>query len=136
MFDLDGLNRSDPTLTYVDKGCRKLQAALVYELDWKGSNPNQLVDLDKSQFIGKQGLINQLKHRPRRLFISKIVGLALVSAYPALFGDNDFSARKSLTFSFQMDTYSYMWVGSFRKNASLTLVQPARNITENEVVKS
>jgi hypothetical protein len=81
VFNLKSFDRSESIFVYDHKGRHSWHVPMVFDLDWKGPKPDQLIDLDQSRFIGKQDLIDQLKHRPRQLFISKIVWLALLSAY-------------------------------------------------------
>ncbi len=65
----------------LEKGYRHWKADLVYEHNPIESGFDRFVNLDKPDFIGKQGLLNQLAQGCRKLFVSMVVECEIAPAH-------------------------------------------------------
>ena len=74
----------------VEKGYRHWKADLIYEHNPIESALERFVNLDKDDFIGKQGLLKQLESGHRKLFVSMVVDCNIASAHGgnAIFSGN------------------------------------------------
>ena len=65
----------------LEKGHRHWKADLIYEYNPMESGLDRFVDLNKPEFIGKQGLLQQLERGHRKVFVSMIVECDIAPAH-------------------------------------------------------
>ena len=65
----------------IEKGYRHWKADLTYEQNPLESGLDRFVDLDKPNFVGKQGLLRQLGTGHRKLFVSMAVDCDSATAH-------------------------------------------------------
>lgn len=65
----------------LEKGYRHWKSDLIYEFNPVESGLDRFVDFEKSDFIGKQALLNQIENGPRKQFVSLVVECASAPAH-------------------------------------------------------
>jgi dimethylglycine dehydrogenase len=65
----------------LEKGYLHWKADLIYEHNPLEARLDRFVKLDKARFIGKQALLEQIEHGPRKLLVSMTVDYDIASAH-------------------------------------------------------
>jgi dimethylglycine dehydrogenase len=137
----------------LEKGYRHWKADLIYEHNPFESRLDRFVNMDKANFIGKQGLQQQLERGHRKLFVSMIIDCDIAPAHsgdPVFCGDRQvgsvtsggygFRINKNIAYAFvdpdQARTSTQLSVGILGENYSAIVVDPVLYDPSNEKPRS
>lgn len=65
----------------LEKGYRHWKADLIYEFNPVESGLERFIDMEKPEFIGKEGLQTQLNNGPRKQFVTLVIDCDIASAH-------------------------------------------------------
>ena len=136
----------------LEKGFRHWKADLINEFNPFESRLERFVKLDKSGFVGKQALLEQLENKPAKLFISLNVDCDIACAHsgdPVFSGESQVGSVTSGGYGFRVDmniAYAFvdsqyadcgtqLSVGIIGNQYSATVVEPVLYDPENKLVK-
>jgi dimethylglycine dehydrogenase len=137
----------------LEKGYRHWKTDLIVEHNPFESRLDRFVNLNKPQFIGKQALLTQLEHDPRKLFVSMTVDCGVGPAHagdPIFAGEQQvgsitsggygFRTQKNIAYAFvdpdQAEISTSLAIGILGERYPATVVEPVLYDPENERVRN